>query len=73
MEKHLVRWTYWLGLACAAFALILRGLQVVGVYVSDYLPIWVKVGYMSLYKAALLLLAVSIASATTMGARAQKE
>jgi len=73
VEKHVVKWTYWLGIACAAIALIIRGLQVVGMYVTDYLPLWVRIGYMSFYKAGLLLLAVSIASATTMSARSQKE
>jgi len=73
VEKHIVKWTYWLGLLCAAVALIIRGLEVMGMYVSDYLPVWVKIGYMSFYKAGLLLLAVSIATATMIGARNQKE
>ena len=52
---------------------MIRGLQVVGMYITDYLPLWVRIGYMSFYKAGLLMLAVSIASATTMSARSQKE
>jgi len=73
MEKHMVKWTYWLGLACAAIALVIRGLQALGLYISDFLPASANIGYMSFYKAGLLLLAVSIATATTMGARSQKE
>jgi hypothetical protein len=72
VDKHLVKWSYWLGLACAAIALVIRALQVVGLYISDYLPIWVKIGYMNFYKAAFLLFAVAIATATTISAR-QKE
>jgi hypothetical protein len=52
--------------------LVIRALQVVGLYISDYLPIWVKIGYMNFYKAAFLLFAVAIATATTISAR-QKE
>jgi len=73
VEKHVVKWTYWLGIACAAIALIVRGLQALGVFVTDYLPPGANIGYMSFYKAGLLLLAVSIASATTISARSQKE
>lgn len=73
MEKHVVKWTYWAGLACAAIALIIRGLQALGLYVTDFLPAGANIGYMSFYKAGLLFLALSIATATTMGARNQKE
>ena len=73
MEKHVVKWTYWLGLACAAIALIIRVLQALGVYVTDLPPPGANIGYMSFYKAGLLLLALSIATATTMGARNHKE
>ena len=68
----MVKWTYWLGLACAAIALVIRCLQVLGFYVSDYLPMWIRIGYMSFYKAAFLLFAVAIATATTMAARSKE-
>ena len=72
MDKQMVKWTYWLGLACAAIALVIRCLQVLGFYVSDYLPMWIRIGYMSFYKAAFLLFAVAIATATTMAARSKE-
>ena len=59
MEKHLAKWTYWLGIACAAIALIIRGFQAVGLYLD--LP-GVNLGYMSFYKASFLLLAIAIAT-----------
>lgn len=63
MEKHLAKWTYWLGMACAAFALIIRGFQAIGLYVD--FP-GVNLGYMSFYKASFLLLAVAIATTVTL-------
>ena len=69
MEKHLANWTYWLGIACATIALIIRGFQAVGLYLD--FP-GVNLGYMSFYKASFLLLAVAIATTVTLRAP-QKE
>ena len=69
MEKHLTKWTYWLGIACAVIALIIRGFQAVGLYLD--FP-GVNLGYMSFYKASFLLLAVAIATTVTLRP-AQKE
>lgn len=63
MEKHLAKWTYWLGIACAVFALIIRGFQAIGLYLD--FP-GVNLGYMSFYKASFLLLAVAIATTVTL-------
>jgi len=70
VEKQLAKWSYWLGLAFAVIALIFRGLNALGVFL-DFLP-GSNLGYMSFYKASFLLLAVAIASATTLRAP-QKE
>ena len=69
MEKHLAKWTYWAGIACAGMALIIRGFQAVGLYLD--FP-GVNLGYMSFYKASFLLLAVAIATTVTLRP-AQKE
>jgi len=69
MEKHLARWTYWLGIACAVIALIIRGFEALGLYLD--FP-GVNLGYMSFYKASFLLLAVAIATTVTLRP-AQKE
>jgi hypothetical protein len=58
----LAKWTYWLGIACAAMALIIRGFQAIGLYLD--FP-GVNLGYMSFYKASFLLLAVAIATSVT--------
>ena len=69
MERYLTKWTYWLGIACAVIALIIRGAQAVGLYLD--FP-GVNLGYMSFYKASFLLLAVAIATTVTLRP-AQKE
>jgi len=69
VEKYLTKWTYWLGIACAVIALIIRGAQAVGLYLD--FP-GVNLGYMSFYKASFLLLAVAIATTVTLRP-AQKE
>ena len=70
MEKHIVKWSYWLGVVCALITLVLRGLDAVGVF-PNLLP-GGNIGPMSFYKAALLFLAVAIGAASTMWSRAQK-
>lgn len=66
MEKHLAKWTYWLGVACAVISLIIRGFQAVGLYLD--FPPGVNLGHMSFYKASFLLLAVAIATSVTQRA-----
>ena len=62
MEKHLAKWTYWLGLACAAISLVIRGFNGVGLYADVF---GMNLGHTSFYKASLLLLAVAIATSVT--------
>ncbi len=69
MEKHLAKWTYWLGIACAVIALFIRGMNAVGLYLD--FP-GVNLGHMSFYKASFLLLAIAIATTVTLRP-AQKE
>jgi hypothetical protein len=72
VEKHVIKWSYWLGLACVVIAFIMRGLNAVGVVGPDFL--WREnIGAMSFYKAALLFLAVAIATASMMWSQAKKE
>ena len=72
MEKHLAKWTYWLGLACALIALVIRGLNAMGVFVLDFMPSQ-NLGYMSFYKASFLLLVIAMATSCTMRGAGQKE
>ena len=69
MEKHLAKWTYWLGVACAVISLFIRGMNGFGLY-ADFLGM--NLGHMSFYKASFLLLAIAIATSVTQRAP-QKE
>ena len=72
MEKQIVKWSYWLGLLSALLALVLRGLNSVGMLIPTVVQgrtIW----YMSFYKGALLFFLIAIATANFLWTRSQKE
>ena len=64
MEKHLIRWTYWLGLACMVVALAWRALNAMGTFLPDNMVLGRSIYYMSFYKAALIFLVTSMATAS---------
>jgi hypothetical protein len=63
MEKHVVRWTYLLGIACVVIALVWRTLNVFRLGIPYIIVPGQTVYYMSFYKAAFILLLTSIAAA----------
>ena len=75
MEKHILRWSYWLGLLSTVIALGWRAINMIvgfhpaGVNVIPGQTIW----YMSFYKAALLFFLVAVASANYAWIRGQKQ
>jgi predicted membrane channel-forming protein YqfA (hemolysin III family) len=75
MEKHILRWSYWLGVISAVVALIWRGINAIvglhpaGVAIVPGQTVW----YMSFYKAALLFLLMAVASANYAWIRAAKQ
>jgi len=67
MEKHIIHWGYWVGLACVAISAIWRVLVIFG------LPAAVKtVAYSTLYKAALVLFVAAITAAARLLVETQK-
>jgi len=61
MAKHIMRWSYWLGVACVALAIVIRVLNVFG------LPVLLHtkgnpVSFATFLNGALLFLITSIAS-----------
>jgi hypothetical protein len=62
MEKMVSQLSYWLGLACVAIALVMRGFNALGVWMPGTVIEGVTIWYMSFYKGALLFLLVSIAA-----------
>jgi len=61
MEKKIMQYSYWLGVACVVVALVWRAANFAGYYLASVVP-GVGLNYMSFFKGALLLLLVSIAS-----------
>ena len=73
MEKHIVKWSYWLGMVSAVIALVLRAFNVFGIW----LPVAITQGrtlwYMSFYKGALLFFLMAIATANRIWSRHQQQ
>jgi hypothetical protein len=63
MERNIVHWSYWLGIATLVIALLWRALNAVGVWLPTTITPGNTVYYMSFYKASLLFFVTSIASA----------
>ncbi len=63
MEKLISRFSYWLGLVSTAIALVMRGLNALGIGLPEKVIPGVTIWYSSFYKGALLLLLVAIATA----------
>lgn len=64
MLKHLVKWSYILGMLCALAAMIWRAMNSMGWWMVESIVYGRSLYYMSMYKAALLFLLMSIASAS---------
>ncbi len=72
MEKQITEWSYWAGLACAALAVVWRGLSIVGMMQVEFGTGGKAMGTITLYKAALLFFVVAIASANYVWSKEQK-
>lgn len=62
MEKHIARWSYWLGMLCLVIALGWRIINAVGLLVPPSTAPARTVSYWSFYHGSFLFLAASIAS-----------
>jgi hypothetical protein len=63
MEKHLVTWSYWLGIACFAIALVWKARNAFGMWLPKSMAAGQTISYMSFYKGSLLFFLVTIATA----------
>lgn len=73
MEKHIVQWTYWLGIASAVIALAMRAGNAFGIWLPATMAQGRTVWYMSFYKGALLFLVISVATACYTWLRRQQQ
>lgn len=65
MEKHILKYSYWLGVICTLIALVWRAANFFGFFVSTYVP-GISINYMSFMKAALLFLILCAATSLYM-------
>ncbi len=72
MEKHIITWSYWLGLASGVIAVATRALNAFGIWVPQTVVQGRTLWYMSFYKGAFLFFLVAIATANYTWARGQK-
>ena len=73
MEKHIVNLSYRLGLLSAVIALVLRGLNALGVWLPLAVVQGQTVWYMSFYKGALLFFLIAIATANYAWSHGQRQ
>lgn len=72
MEKHILTWSYWLGLASSVITLVLRFLNMVGLLLPSVVKQGRTLWYMSFFKGALLFLLIAVATAGYTWARSHK-
>jgi hypothetical protein len=72
VEKNIVKWSYWLGMASAVIALVLRAFNIFGIWLPAAITQGRTLWYMSFYKGALLFLLIAIATANQTWSRHQQ-
>lgn len=72
MGKHIVRWSYWLGAACALLAVVARLLNLVGAQPNLLQTKGNPIGYHTFLDAALLFFLICIATAEYVGSSARQ-
>jgi hypothetical protein len=63
MEKKIVRWSYWLGVACVALSILMRALNLVGLAGVNSPLGGNPVGYITFFRGAVMFLLAAIAGA----------
>jgi hypothetical protein len=63
VEKHLVTWSYWLGIACVAIALLWKAWSALGLWLPKSMAAAQTISYMGFYKGGILFFLVTIATA----------
>jgi len=69
MEKHILRWSYWLGLICVVAAVVTRILNMLGMRATLMETRGNGLSYHSFLELSVILLLVSIATAAVIVSR----
>ena len=73
MEKHIIKWSYRLGMVSALIALVMRTFNAFGVWLPRTVVQGSTIWYMSFYKGAILFFVIAIATANHIWARRQQQ
>ena len=71
MEKHILTWSYWLGLACTVIAFVLRFLAALGILYPQVAK-GNRIDYGSFLHVAALFFLIALATASYIWAHSQK-
>jgi len=63
MEKHIMRWSYWLGIACLVIAVVWKGTNALGMWLPPKTASQYAIWYLSFFRGSLLFFVASIGSA----------
>ncbi len=67
MGKQIVKWSYWLGAACAVLALVARASNALGIRFLAFTTRGSTIDYRTYLDGAILLFVISIATANCFG------
>ncbi len=63
MEKHVIKWSYWLGIACLVIAVIWRAMNALGLLLPLTITPGHTIWYLSFFHASILFFVTTIATA----------
>ena len=72
LEKHIITWSYWLGMLSTLLCLALRFLNMLGILTKRVIQQGQTLWYMSFFKGALLFFLIAIATWSYAAIRGQK-
>jgi hypothetical protein len=71
LEKQISLLSYWLGLVCVVLSVALRALAAVGISIRTGIPGGLSFSYLTFFRGAMMLLLLTIATATLSWAKRQ--
>ena len=72
MKKHIIRYSYWLGVLSVLLALLTRALNILGVSVAQILTRGAPIGYRTFLDGAQLFFLIAIATTSYVWFKSQK-
>ena len=73
MKKHIIKWSYRLGFACAVLALVTRGLNALGLSIAEVSTRGSSISYRTFLDGALLFFVTAIATANYVWFKSHKD